>query len=130
MGDKFRNFMRGRYGFDQLNRGLVVLSLVVLILGIFLGRYVTLLAFLLLCLAYYRAFSKKIAKRYSENQCYLRYANKARGFLWQQKKHQAAKKNHRFYKCPNCKQKVRVPKGVGKIAIRCPKCQEEFVKKT
>ena len=38
-------------------------------------------------------------------------------------------KNYRFYKCPQCKQKVRVPKGRGKICITCPKCRTEFVKK-
>ena len=33
-------------------------------------------------------------------------------------------------KCPNCGQKIRVPRHKGKICIKCPKCRIEFVKKT
>ena len=39
-------------------------------------------------------------------------------------------RQHRYYACPKCRQTVRVPRGRGKINIRCPKCGEQFVKKT
>ena len=32
--------------------------------------------------------------------------------------------------CPTCKQKLRVPRGKGKISITCPKCATSFIKKT
>ena len=41
----------------------------------------------------------------------------------------AADKEHKYLKCPKCKQEIRVPKGAGKIRITCPKCQEKFEKK-
>ncbi len=37
---------------------------------------------------------------------------------------------YKVFKCPNCKQKVRVPKGHGKIEITCPRCRANFIKHT
>jgi predicted phosphohydrolase len=39
-------------------------------------------------------------------------------------------RDHRYFDCPRCRQRVRVPRGKGKISISCPKCHEKFVKKT
>ncbi len=40
------------------------------------------------------------------------------------------KKYYKYFNCPNCNQKVRVPKGRGKIEITCPKCRTSFIRKT
>lgn len=39
-------------------------------------------------------------------------------------------REHRIFRCPACDQRVRVPRGRGRIAITCPKCGKEFVKRT
>ncbi|MGN1206552.1 MAG: hypothetical protein ACI4SQ_06145, partial [Eubacterium sp.] len=36
----------------------------------------------------------------------------------------------KIFRCPKCHQMIRVPRGRGKIAIRCPKCKFEFIRKS
>ena len=40
------------------------------------------------------------------------------------------RKKYKVFICPTCKQKLRVPRGKGKISISCPKCGTSFIKKT
>ena len=63
-------FMNGRYGSDQLNMALLILSILVsLIGGIFFNRsiVVSLIVYALSIIIIYRGFSKKIYKRQQEN---------------------------------------------------------------
>ena len=85
---------------------------------------------LLLILIYLRMFSRNISKRYAENQKYLELENKVKRFFGRQKYIQEQRKDFHIYTCPQCRQKIRIPKGKGKISIRCPKCGAEFVKKS
>ena len=39
-------------------------------------------------------------------------------------------KEHRIFRCPNCDQRVRVPRGRGKIEITCPRCGHKFIKRS
>ena len=129
--EKFMQFMYGRYGIDTLGKWTVGLGLaIMLIAGWTSNSKLSLLSWVLIIYSYYRMFSRNISKRYAENQKYLNYRYQM-AVKWNRfKKHLAQRKNYRFYKCPQCKQKVRVPKGRGKICITCPKCRTEFVKKS
>lgn len=128
--EKFYIFMQGRYGNDQLNRFLLMTSMVLLILSMFTTDILYTVAVVLLILSYYRMFSKKIYKRSEENQKYLQVEWKVKSFLNKKKSELKQLKTHHIYKCPTCKQKIRVPRGRGKIAIRCRKCGTEFIKKS
>lgn len=131
MREKLQRFMVGRYGFDELSKLYMGLTIFLMILSMFTkSSVVYLLSLVLLVYSYYRAFSKNISKRQQENQKYrnLRYDSVVK---WNKfKARQAQKKTHCFFKCPQCKQTVRVPKGKGRICITCPKCQTEFIKKS
>lgn len=130
MKEKLQHFMWGRYGNDRFNQFLMIVALVCLALSFFGLRIFYVLALALLVYAYYRMFSKDMSKRSAENQWYLKKEMKVRGWWQRKKKAIAGRKEYKIYKCPKCGQKIRVPRHKGKIAIRCRKCGEEFIRKT
>lgn len=131
MKEKLQRFMMGRYGVDQFSKFLNIASIVLLILSMF-SRFtlIYLLAIILIIYSYVRMFSKNHAKRYAENNKYLRMTAKFRGFFSRQKQYRNIQRTHHIYSCPSCHQKIKVPRGKGRIAIRCPKCSTEFIKKS
>ena len=122
MREKLQRFMWGRYGNDQLNRFLMILVLVLLVLSMIFRGPFYFLALAALIYSYFRMFSRNISKRSAENQWYLRRSMKVRGFVQKKKRELSQMKQYHIYKCPGCGQKIRIPRGKGKIAIRCPKC--------
>lgn len=128
---KVQQFMVGRYGADELGKFISVSTLICLLVSLFTGTGIFYwIGLFLIFYTYFRMFSKNISKRYQENQKFLTLRYKA-AVKWNLVKKQfAERKTHRFFSCPQCGQKVRVPKGRGKICITCPKCRTEFVKKS
>ena len=128
-------FMYGRYGTDRLNLFLLIVLIVCAGLNLFVrnGYFSIVMSSwetLLIVLIYYRMFSRNIQKRYAENQKYLSLENKVKRFFGRTKYIQEQRKDFHIYTCPQCRQKIRIPKGKGKISVRCPKCGAEFVKKS
>jgi len=127
MREKIRNFMIGRYGFDQMSQAIIVAIIVLMVFGSVTGRTIfSLLSFALLIYMYFRVFSKNIYKRQIENQKYLEVFSKAKSKFQSRKKQFEQRKEYKFFRCPACKQQVRVPRGHGRIRITCPKCRAEF----
>ena len=125
IGAAFRRFMYGRYGTDGLNKALLIAAVVLLLLGWLGGSYLAawmnvfnLLAYIPLIWSIFRMYSRNIDARRRENAAWQRILNCARD------------RENRYFRCPKCRQMVRVPRGKGKISIRCPKCGERFIRKT
>ena len=133
MKEKIGRFMAGRYGNDKLNQFMMAVFLGCAVLNLFVrNAYASTVLnsweCLLILLVYIRMFSRNISKRYAENQKYLALENRRRRFFGQKRYLMQQRKEYHIYKCPGCKQKIRIPRGKGKISIRCPKCGEEFIK--
>lgn len=123
--------MIGRYGVDSLSKFMLGTAVVLLVFAMgFRNNFLNTLACLLVLLCYLRMFSRNYQKRAEENQKFLELKGKAATFLKREKEYFEQRKTHHIYKCPSCKQKIRVPKGKGKICITCPKCHTEFIKKS
>lgn len=151
MREKMARFMQGRYGVDEFSRFLTGASLVVLILEMITKWYaLTLVFWAIFIFLYYRMFSRDYGKRQQENQKYLNARYKCR-VKWYQlfhrnngsynmygkvsgfekiKRDMQQRKQYHIYKCPGCSQKIRIPRGKGKIMVRCPKCHIEFMKRS
>ena len=125
-----RRIMVGRYGADQLNFALLGLYLILWILSrLFRSSLLNLLAVVVILWAFYRMFSRQIQRRREENARFL----EAVGPIIRQynvNKCRRRDKEHCYFKCPNCGQQLRVPKGKGKISITCRSCGVTFEEKT
>ena len=129
MKEKFQRFMIGRYGVDQLSKFMVIVAVILWVLNMFAdNRFFYSWGMLILILAYVRMFSRNIQKRYQENQKYLVIKQKVLSRLKKEKSNMEQRKTYHIYVCPTCKQKIRIPRGKGRICITCPKCKTEFTK--
>ena len=123
MKDFLRRFMQGRYGTDKLNMAILAAGFVLCILALLfrlplLSLGLTLASYVLMGWAIFRTFSRNTYKRYRENRSFLLMVDRLKD------------RKNRYFNCPRCRQIVRVPRGKGKISIKCPKCGEKFIKNT
>lgn len=130
------NFYNGRYGWDRLSKFIVVIALPLLIF-----RYTALTGAALIIYALWRSFSKNITGRSNEA---IRFENWLRGLAYKManggfnfsKKYKnmsinlEERRKYKIVACPECKQKLRLPRGKGKVIATCKKCGHEFRLKT
>lgn len=134
-------FLEGTYGVDLLSLFLILISCIFNIWDI-----TRVFSIILLVFAFYRAFSKKIYKRREEYNIFYTYTNKLLSKfgksipynlpvynlsnlskVFENFNHWVSeKKNYKITKCPNCKQKLRLPRGKGNIVVTCKKCSTKF----
>ncbi len=126
-----RQFMAGRYGVDQLSMAMAICSMVLMLVSrVFRLRLLYWIAAAMLAAMVFRSYSRNTAKRYQENQWFIGYFKQLRRWAAGLQNQWQERKAYRFFKCPSCGQKLRVPKGKGKICITCPKCKTELLRKT
>ena len=151
MNNYRKPFFSGRNGADELSVTLVVISVIVFLAApIFDEKYIQgiflLLGGILFVLGILRSLSTNIGKRRHENQVFLNLfrtetkEEKERRKREEEEKREREKlrkerrkeeeKTHAFFRCPQCGKELRVPKGKGKIKIRCPNCSHEFIRKS
>lgn len=130
MKEKFYRFMVGRYGNDRLNQVIMIVAMIALVISFFGPRFFYGIALLCLIYGYFRMFSRNTYKRSMENNKYLQWEYKIKQLFATWKRDMKQRKTHHIYRCPSCKQKIRIPRGKGKIEIRCPKCSQTFIKKS
>ncbi len=136
---RMARFFSGRTGVDALGRTATWIALILMLLTMIThSNIVYLLSMACLIYSLWRMFSKNYQKRYRENQWFLTKTAGIRNVLnirnikstIERIKYDARqRKIYSIFKCPNCKQKLRAPRGRGKIEVTCSKCHTVFIKK-
>ncbi len=131
---KLQRFMYGRYGGDTLNNVLlgayIFLVLAYYIISMLLPLEATgprmilsfahyLLTIPLICVIFFRIFSRNVAKRRRENERFC-------GFFRLRRNKIRDRKTHVYRKCPKCRAVLRLPKAKGKHTVVCPRCRNRF----
>lgn len=122
--------MYGRYGTDKFNVFLLASSIVLTLLGSIFFRPVYIVSDLILAYTLFRTLSKNIPARQRENAAFLKIWQPIENWFKFQKRRFNERKIYKYFKCPQCKQQLRAPKGRGKIEVTCQKCHRVFITKT
>ena len=131
--DALCRFMYGRNGVDALNWALIALEFALSVVCSFVRAHavasvLSFLSFVLMFIVLIRIFSRNLDQRRAENAKFLAWwmpkANAMRGAQARR-----ADKAHKYVRC-SCGAYCRVPKGVGKVELTCPKCGKKRVVKT
>lgn len=127
MDNKKKNFFNGRYGRDELGVFMFFISLFLIVLAtvtrisLFYSIGVVTLVF-----ENFRVFSKNIPVRRKENEQFLKLVSPVTNKISIWRRNFRDRKVYKYLKCPYCGTTLRVPRGKGKIKVRCKKCGTIF----
>lgn len=127
---KLQQLMYGRNGPDALGTAAIWISLAVWVVYLFTRLFpLYLLCLMLIGYALFRMFSRHVEKRRAENTAFLNALRPLR------RKYSAVTcrlrdREHRYFRCPNCGQQLRVPRGKGHIQVTCRSCGITFEEKS
>ncbi len=126
-------FMYGRNGADQLCWALLIAELALSLLSALVrNQYFSVFAhyasMILSVYLIFRLFSRNLTKRRAENAKFMRWWSPKQSAL-RASKARRADKAHKYVKC-GCGAWCRVPRGVGTVELKCPKCGKTRIVKT
>lgn len=131
MGIRLSRFMYGRNGQDELVMASYMTGMLLYILGaIVKNSYVMSAAVVLFLYGMFRCYSKNLDRRRRENQAFRRFIYKPLNYIAMLRMRVKYRKTHKYYMCCECGQVIRVPKTGHKIRITCPKCRNQFIRRT
>lgn len=124
-------YMNGRYGYDEFSKFLIIVGLIFGIVANFAGGvWVSAVGIAIIAFGVLRILSKEKNNRYKELNKYLAVKLKVQSVYRKTKNRWVQRKAYKFIKCPNCKQKLRIPRGKRKLKVTCPSCKQSFIKKS
>lgn len=118
---KINGYLRGSYGIDQLSKYLYITGLL-----LSLSRFSSTIGFILIVYGTWRCLSKDKPRRYKELLSFENFLRNVKSKYYKSKTSITEYRHYKVFKCPNCSQKLRVPRKKGKLLIGCKKCDTVF----
>ena len=123
-------FMQGRNGVDNLGYHALWGGLILLIVNMFLGSLLlSLIGNVMYFYALFRMLSRNIGKRQAENARYIQFCEKLGREVRQFFARLKGMKTHKYFRCPSCRNRLRMKRGSGEKTITCPVCRHQFTQK-
>lgn len=123
-------FFSGRRGMDQLSMALLILSIVLSLLSSILRLGIlSTVSMVAWVYSLFRMFSKNIPAREKENRWFLSKYTPVASNARQAKIRFKNRKIYLYYRCPNCRAWLKLPRNIGEKTVTCGKCQATFRKK-
>ena len=124
---RLADWLRGRQGPDDLATFCVNVAIVVVVVNLFARTsWLGWVALALIVYAMFRIQSKNLGARARENEKFLKLLGPARPWVQNPSAAWSELRAYKHVRCTSCKQKVRVPRGKGKLRVTCPKCRTKF----
>lgn len=118
--------MNERHGIDEFGIALIWLAVILMVVSYLAKSTIfSTLAGVIVVFEIFRTISKNNIQRNSENYVFkAKFLNPVKASLRKIKRSTIGDKNYKYIKCNHCGQELRIPKGKGKIKVKCPKCKE------
>jgi len=128
--EMFRRFFYGRRGADQLGMAVLLFSVILSLFGsIFASGILSLLSTAAWVYVLFRMLSRNIPAREKENRLFMaKYTGAVMRFR-QARTRFKNRKIYLYYRCPNCRAWLRLPRNAGEKTVTCGKCSATFKKK-
>lgn len=124
---RLMEWLRGRQGPDDLAVFSVNLAIVIVLVNVFARTgWLGWVGLALVAYAMFRIQSRNLGARARENEAFLRALGPARPWVQNPRAAWAELRAYKHVCCSSCRQRVRVPRGKGRLRVTCPRCKTKF----
>lgn len=124
---RLSEWLRGRQGPDDLAVFSVNLAIVIVLVNVFARTgWLGWVSLALVAYAMFRIQSRNLGARARENEAFLRALGPVRPWVQNPRAAWAELRAYKHVRCTSCRQRVRVPRGKGRLRVTCPRCKTKF----
>lgn len=122
----FNKHFKDSYGWDKFSTYLLITGLLISTMS----KWFIPFGIVLMVWAAWRSFSKNKVKRYQEEAAFESVVSRINYKIRGWKDSIVQKLHYKVLTCPNCSQKLRVPRHKGRITVTCKRCGIEIKAKS